>query len=318
MKVSVLLLAFLVLAPKAAAQPFKRQLRFEAIAYSQLSPLPGVSALLPQKDSVLTLFGGEPSLFLAALKLGDKNFLADMTFEIPSGERVTFDKSVPAGNWRGVVTFGDEVRLLLDGAGGNVMALEAKDMKFISHRQVVADLLRPSADSRGEPTARETAGVRGRFAKKFVAAQSRGLVFSGIVPVPKKWRLPGRAQFLVATHVDGFPLVTMMCDEKDATQCRLDRVCDLAGWRPKDAGDLGAIAVADKNNQLVIVDRRDLSLRVFHAGSCAHSAYVGDVRLPDKLKSPTGVAVDEDGRLWIATEKPDDYRNGSVFMWEKW
>lgn len=302
----------------AEGAPFKKQLAFEALSYSQLSPQAGVTGLLVEKERLVSVFGGDPSAFVAAFRLGDKKFLADMTFEIPPGERITFDKRVPSGHWRGLIPVGKERLLFLDGAGGSLMAVEGKAMKFLSHRQIIVDLIRPAGDSRGEPTARETAAMRKRFTKHFLAAQGSGLVFTGIVPLPRKWGNKDGAKFLLATRVTGFPVVTMRCNENDVTQCQLERACDLGGWRPKDAVDVAGLAYSEKSDEILIADRRDHSLRVFQASSCAHSPYRGDLRLPEKLKSPTNIAVDDDGRLWVTTERPDDYRNGSVFMWEKW
>ena len=37
--------------------------------------------------------------------------------------------------------------------------------------------------------------------------------------------------------------------------------------------------------------------------------------LPKRINPIRGVSIDDEDNLWISTEKPDNYRNASVYKW---
>lgn len=290
-----------------------QRLDWEKIAYSRMHPTHMVTGLYTQGERFMSVGDAEPVLYQSVFRPEDKKFMADATFEVPDTTYVLFPKQVAKGRWWGVLPTADNSKwLLLDGSGGNVMALLAKDGSWISHRQIVADTLRPARDPRGNPISRETSAYRDRMRKSWIKATANGLVLSGWMRRPSQWPVSDEGDYVVSTQLEQAPLALMNCDAADVTQCQLVRGCNVEALRGlKTAGV--AYSAAKKLLLVGLAEKR--AIRVFTWQSCYNIVARGDMLLPDKVKDLRTVFVDEQDRLWIGTQNPDDYRNASVYMW---
>lgn len=179
------------------------------------------------------------------------------------------------------------------------------------NRSMALDMIKPPSDSRGEPTHKETISSRKKFLNSLKATS--GLKFSGITSTPPKWWSGKSTRYLIASQIEGFPLLSLSCDPIDITQCILDRFCLMnqhIGVR-----SLVGIAVSTKRNLLLLGDKDAHAIQVYEFHSCFDIRRKTSISLPKRIKALSYVYVDEEDSLWVASSRPDDYDNASVFRW---
>lgn len=207
---------------------------------------------------------------------------------------------------------------------GNYLAFDGRnfawiemdpDQKEILRRSVAWDLVRPPRDRGGEATQGEIREFRRRFSLNWQT--TLGHKASGVAKAVDRWVGAGKKNtFLVSLRVREFPLVLMECDPNDPSQCQLTRGCFVEGT-PIEPSALTGIAVSHHRNLVLMGDSRGGVIRGYRFHSCFHVTHEKTWVLPATLKKLSNISVDEDDRLWVSTEDPDDYLNGSVFYWNR-
>lgn len=207
----------------------------------------------------------------------------------------------------------DDGALVVDGRRMQLRMMDLAKKSQLAVSDIVIDRIKAPADSRGEAPAAESSLVRQRFVKGVQALMKRREV---VITALSYYRSSKRAHhYLATTHVPGYPLVTMSC-RKDYTRfCKLDTTCML----PKlGSTPLVGVAYSHWRRTLVVADaKRVYRLRL---NSCYDVRLLGSVTPPQKIRSLTGVAIDEQRNLWLATGGLDDYHAANIYAWqaEKW
>ena len=213
--------------------------------------------------------------------------------------------------------------LILDGIGLKMYALDNTDLSFISQHDIVADRIRPAADSRGEPLTNEIFSFRQQFIKSFNSVAPNKVKFNSMRLIPSRWKR-GRSQYIVSTNIPGFPLLTIHCSSKNLTNCTIDRGCFVDGMRSfknKDKSlNLRGLGISEKRKSLVLADAEKNELLLMRYHSCHHIALLRKIKLPKELKPVTGVMVDKNENLWISTSDYDLKTDSSLYVWPatKW
>jgi hypothetical protein len=205
---------------------------------------------------------------------------------------------------------------MLDSLDSRVIAVEAMSGFFVSQRNIVLDKLRPPKDSRGEPTKLEVAAYRRQFMSAFGHPEDHRVRLAGLAPLPPSWREGEAHQYLLASRLPGFPLMTLQCDEGSLTQCFVARGCFVEGLADMELDSIAGIATSVKRRLILVGDRKKALLHVFRFNSCHHIVHAGDISLPERLKEIANLSIDDADRLWITTMRPDDFQNANVFLWD--
>lgn len=201
----------------------------------------------------------------------------------------------------------------IDGTSLMIQSIETEKFTRLAQHSLVWDLLRPAKDRHGEPTQIETAALRKDFARAFAATSEKKL--SGMAILDSS---PTKAShFLVATHLKGYPLVDMTCTTDEATRCQLDRACFVEGAGDLMPEDIRGVGYDAQSKTVFVGDGKLNAIRTFAYHSCFHIAAKQIYLLPAELSPITTVHVDADHRVWIGTERADDYKNASLFFWER-
>lgn len=216
--------------------------------------------------------------------------------------------------WAGVYFPAGRV-MFLDGLNLALIEADAKTFKEIVRRSIPWDMIAPPRDRGGEATGPETSALRATFRRAFQATP--GQKFAGMAPLPDSWKTGKKKQYLAATRIKGFPLVLVECEADEASSCVVARQCYLEGASDLPADQIAGIAINEAKRQVLIGDRKAMKLLGFKFHSCYHVTRRGDLQIPDKIRTLTNIAIDKDERLFLTTEIPDDYHNGSLFFWPK-
>lgn len=222
--------------------------------------------------------------------------------------------------WRAVDKV-DGRYLMFDGAQLAVSELDPKSHKIVGSRAIPWDLLRPPADRGGEATRSETDETRGRFSKAMLAAPP--LKFVGFARVPEAWKLKlanGMGQaYLIASRISGFPLLLMECRKDEPSQCLISRYCRLTAPLNIPPEAVSGIGIVPSSKSLIIGDASQHNLVSYKWRSCyAIDRQSESWQLPPQIKNLRGFSIDNDGRLWVASDRQDDYLNASIYFWNKW
>lgn len=269
-------------------------------------------------DSVF-IFPKNPALVLKAAFAVDGQDRGARFGKLEAQERLTISHADGAA-WRGL----DRIEgryVLFDGGRLSVVELDDKSFKPIVERSIPWDLIRPPADRGGEATRSETAEAQAAFKRRFLAAPSPKL--AGIARVPDSWKIAkGKRMgnvYLAATRIEGFPLLQLECRADEASQCMVARFCKLGTPLGIPAEAVAGIGLDEKRRLIVFGDTTAHGFVAYEWRSCFHSPRVKSAwRLPGKVKSLAGFAVDAEGRLWVASDVADDYLNASVYVWDTW
>lgn len=214
--------------------------------------------------------------------------------------------------WAGAVTM-EGRSLFLDGRDLIMIEVGHDSLKEMTRRSIPWDLIRPPRDRSGEPTVKETQALRANFKRRFLATEGQKIV--GITRAPASWYKTAKSAYLLVTRIPDFPLLMLECDKEEPTSCTVARQCYVEAQLTSE--NLVGIGALEKPSTLLIGDRKARRLKKFRFDSCYHVTTTGEILLPEKLKTLTNLAVDDEARLWLSTAAPDDYLNASIFFWNK-
>lgn len=228
------------------------------------------------------------------------------------GDKDANGSAPPSFAWRAVDL--ESVRpLYLDGESLTIHEADPKTLASVMRRSIPWDLAKPPRDRGGEPTTPETNELRDKFKRAF--RSTLGLKAAGMAPIPEAWGTSGKRQYLVALRVKGFPLALMECDKEEASSCMLTRHCRVEGAKELAPASISGIAVRPSDRLVLIGDAARHRLVAFKFHSCFSVTRTRELLLPGKLKDLSNVSIDQEGRLWMTTRRPDDYQNASLFYW---
>mgnify|MGYP005663161293 FL=1 len=161
----------------------------------------------------------------------------------------------------------------------------------------------------------EITQLRKKFYKRM--KQTKGIVFSGWAMWKKQ---KTKRQFIVATHIKKFPILQMSCSLEKPSSCQIERKCNTSFPKGFDRASIRGIIYSKAANEFLIGDTKSHRILRFSAGSCWRFSYKGSIELPKKIEGLNNIFLDEDENLWVATNKPDNYYNASVYFWkpEQW
>lgn len=230
-----------------------------------------------------------------------------------------FDKGQVV-DWRGIIDDASTgtAKLLLLGGDFSIGEVDPVGLREIQRRSVPWDLVKPAADSRGEPTAPETAAMRALIKKRWLVTEEPRVV--GITPVPAAWqgKKKDARRFFVATRVRDFPLLELSCRTDEASACVVDRACNLEGAVGLAPESIRGVATSAGSRTLVLGDAVGHRLLFFRYDSCFHVQRTkGEVPLPRKMRRLVNFFVDRDERLYLLADGKDDYLNASLYFWSK-
>jgi hypothetical protein len=299
-----------------------------ATAAGAASPKPRALPAAVEERSLVTLEPSPMALMATQKRVvmvpADKGIGVEQPFKGPGASRVltfgelTDGKRLPiapdaAGRpWRGIDEVGNKL-VLLDGEDLTMLEADGATMKEVTRRTVPRDLLRPARDPRGEPSSVSINALRARFKTAFLATPAPRI--TGMAPLPDAWLGADKRRYLLATRVKDFPLLLMACDREDPSSCAIERRCNLEGGGDLAAEHVTGIAVSEPGRTVLIGDDAHGRIVEFRFNSCYDVPRRGELRLPERLKRLTTLAVDGAGRLWVATAQADDYLNASVYFW---
>lgn len=185
----------------------------------------------------------------------------------------------------------------------------------VNYESIIIDRLKPAADSRGEPPRVEIANLRSKMSK-----HGRSLKLVGVTKGPG---LDGDdSQFIVATNLSGFKVITMMCSKDRLGFCRFMRRCLISNGTGQNISSdyLGGIAYKsyDKNSKILLLgDRQYNRIFVYSYHSCYHIRQVAVMDLPEYLGKLREIHIDDRDNLWVSTQSRDPLNNSSLYMWPK-
>jgi hypothetical protein len=262
--------------------------------------------LIPSKDSYVLESPFNPEGKSTVEKFG--KFVDSKKIDLPPKMRT--------GPWASV-EFNETGYLMLNG-GSLRFSKIGSNGAFDRETDIIYDGIRPAADSRGEPAQLEITRNRVAFLKEMNALPDTRL--ASIRRIPKAWKLGWNNAFLAISRLKNFPLLLISCPNDQIDGCKIDRVCRLENYRNRFSSALSGIALHPDRRIILVADQGFQKLHVINFESCFHSSYAATIGLPIRLKSLSGVFIDESKRLWISTLDRDDYNNSSVFYWdpEQW
>lgn len=275
------------------------------------TPSRGVSNLFITKDTILTVpledKGFYESSFDPRQQIREKRFppLAQI-------RQVLAKEKGLSGIWQSVhkEPYGF---LMFDGVQLVIAKADTKGT-IIEKHSLAWDFIRPPKDSRGEATDLETSKFRGNF-KKNMEAKADQIKFVGLSE--KSASEKNETVYFAGTRIKGFPIVEISCLKDEPAKCQTTRGCFVHLDKDFSPEDLTGIAFSKKDKKIFLATKNDHILRVLKYQSCYHVQLEAMIALPKKLKTLSGVFIDEEGHLWVSTFTPDDYANATIFSWDR-
>lgn len=205
--------------------------------------------------------------------------------------------------------------LFIDGRRMQLRFIDLNKPLEVARGDLIADKIRPAADSRGEAPRAELVAVRRQFVKgvKTRLAQ-RGIIITG-ASLYRTDKTTSR--YLATTTLPGFPLVTILCTLNSSYYCKIDRACQLPPSvlaRVKGQPLVGA-GYHPSGRTLVVADRSQVYR--LQINSCFDIRLRARLTPPAKIRALTGVTIDAGRKLWLATAGLDDYHAANIYAWDK-
>lgn len=289
-----------------------KQLDFDRIKHSQINLFNEVVGLHRAKNTFYSTSYFQNQFVVSSYKPDPKeNELPFGTIysDTEGSNRVSFENKQPS-YWHGISSFTEKL-IFLDVRKLKVIMLQDTSYKQLDKTDIILDLFRPAADSRGEPSSYEIKAARALFRRMY---NGRDVNQNPLVSLTKINPINKIEQYLVLTRIKNFPLFSMHCDLKDGFHCKLARQCYLEGYSTKTKDRYGVSWLASKK-WLFLGDSRKNVVEIFVYENCHHAFKVHELKLPKRLARIRGILVDKDENLWISTHSPDQYKNASVYMW---
>ncbi len=231
------------------------------------------------------------------------------------GQRIRFPESIGMKFWKGVLAW-DGYLWFLDAAGPKVVSYQIQEKRWSRPRDIVIDLLRPAADSRGEPTSTEIQSLRQQFRRSYKSLTKDLPQVYGWTRLDKK--STGRFsnnEFLMLSRIKGFPLLAMSCKNPRKPYCEVKRSCNLALPKGVDQESIAGIAFSHKRRILLIGNFKSNEIYLYQAKSCYHLPLRKRLKLPKELHQLASLYIDGQDNLWVGTSEPDSYLNASTYRW---
>ena len=138
----------------------------------------------------------------------------------------------------------------------------------------------------------------------------------GLAAIPKKWSQDdGTAHFLAATNINDYPFLLLSCDLGSNLNCQAKRTC-FVNHNPK-LRDIRSVAVNPKSQEVLQLDLEARAIHIYRYHSCYSINYLRTMAIPERIKLPSAVAVDQSNHLFVATEELDDYHSANLYFWQE-
>jgi hypothetical protein len=269
----------------------------------------GIISFSVAKDKIV-LFPDKKPFLITHPYFGIKDTRENSFGKIVDGKRIPLPSGMFDFSSASILSYKDSY-LVLEGELIEV-SLFSKVFDLVTKRSVAWNIIKPPMDRNGEATAFEIARMQALFAEKF--KQTNGWKYTGLTQAPVSWpAAAGKIRYLIPTRMPKFPLLSMVCDSEDASQCVMERACyarDLNIY-----SSLAGIAVSQKRNLVLVGDESTKVISLLRFDSCYSIKKVGEILLPERIKSITDVQVDEEDGLCVSSREPDDYDNASLYRW---
>lgn len=308
----------IMLALATEAKKSKNELNFKAIHHAQIGIDKGVFAILRSGDQIFSIpqfsdyyiqypYDAMQSKSEQAFQMGER--------DTAPGKRIRFPEKLGMRFWKGVWQK-DGYLWFLDASGPRVITLDTGKTRWSKIRDIVVDLLKPAADSRGEPPKKEIQTFRSQFKKSYKKlTKDLPHVFGWTVLPSKQAKRFSGNHFLLLSRVPNFPLLAMTCKNPQKPDCMIARACQLQLPKGVDQEKLAGIAFSPKRNLLLIGNYSSNEIYLYQANSCYHLPLVKRLKLPKEIHELASLYVDDEDNLWIGSSEPDSYRNASTYRW---
>lgn len=301
------------------AQGKIRQLDFDKIDHAQISVEREIYGVYRDGNRIWLLpkFGG----FLIESHYNPSGIDSEEAFymkgrDTAKSERHHLPDNISDSFWRGIFRIDDKL-VILDSFRQRFISFSPENKTWGPVRDLVLDLLKPAADSRGQAPLRETQEYQARFRKTYSKIKGQAEVFTDTAIIPEGWRSSfAGSQVLLVSRLPGFSLIGLKCDLSGMGYCQFQRGCFIETSSSIDPESLSGIAISKKRRQILIGDYRKQQIYLFRYDSCFHIEHVGALKLPPQLNALTAIDIDADDNLWISTEEPDPYLNASIYRWK--
>lgn len=200
--------------------------------------------------------------------------------------------------------------VLIDGAELMTYRLNAEG-KVVLQGNIIWDRLLPYRDAIGEAPKVEQKALREHFLKELRNSDQKIKSLALIQKTAQTF------DFLALTSSTRVPLVSLSCKIDTPTFCEVLRECKLPKAVPKSKS-LRGLGFDVKTGNLVLGDFGAQSIYVFKPGKCDGTQGARRLALDKKYKAISSLFVDSESRLWLGTEKRDDYLNASLFLHQSW
>jgi hypothetical protein len=126
-----------------------------------------------------------------------------------------------------------------------------------------------------------------------------------------------RVHLLTLTALNDFPVMRIECGLGGDGPCLAARQCFVENMPQLLPLARRGLAVDVSRREILIGDSLKHRIMRFKYHSCFHISYLGELKLPPKLKEITNLFVDVEDRLWVSTKQADDYHNATIYFWDK-
>lgn len=303
-------------------------MKLSLLIFMALTPMARGGDILPMvsesqsleviREFVTGIFPTQSELLLFSSKT---NELAKGPLHIEAGSRL--ERFGKMSDWRRIpvvdaprnTTFvgaleAEQGLLLMDGRDLMVYRL-SQEGKVLAQSGIIWDRILPFKDAIGEAPKGEQRALRETFIKELRKSE---LKIQSLAFVRKTSR---DFEFFALTASQRVPLVKLSCKVETPTYCEVIRECKL----PKSLyqqKSLRGLAYDTQNAEIVLGNPSTQSLFVFKEGKCDGSQRLRSLTLDKKYKPVSSLYVDSKSRLWIGTEKRDDYLNASLYIHNTW
>lgn len=278
----------------------------KANSYEMIERSPQAFGLL---DKYFLLLLRDQSVVVQTAYIKNDGSSTVLESSLTASRRVRIPSLVKSTDWIAGLPFGAR-NILIDGTQLSVTTLSDKN-EIIRSDGIVWDLLKPASDPRGEPTRWEIASTRSEVSRLIKAKSGRKL--SGVARLPPEWKGGKEGRFLLATNLDGYPLMQMDCQNDIGVSCMIVRSCEMES--PIGSDDVRGIAPVPGRSAFLVGDYKKNALTLFKYSSCFQITKGATFYLPDQFKKLGSFGISQSGELWVVTLSPDDYTNGSVHVW---
>lgn len=322
MRLDALIFASLFGISTAAFEPGAKargkQFDLAKIRHSQITLESSLYGVYREGRTVLS-FPGESSFYIRSVynpdaKERDLGF-GSLHNPYEGSERVPFEPKDKIRRVRSALHIGTRWAFL-DVMNRQLLVWDEARKSWQMPADLILDLPKPAADSRGEPTRAEIAALRARLTKTLSKEKGNPDLIAGITAIPKTWKDKDGSQYVLWLRAGSSPLMTVKCDQPNLRVCQLQRACFVKGISPSDIEAVNSISLDPKAQTLLLLNRSKQKVLELSGHSC-HSLQAKDAyRLPKNLENAQGIFVDDANGLWLALRESEGASSASLFTWD--